>query len=238
MQEDERDLLEVLKFELPFLEQGGYGRSPRTPWRPRYIFEDSPTCMNYDSEENRGPCSDCVLIHLVPAELCSAKIPCRHIPFNASGETLDSLYRYSNQNRIEETVAAWLRATIQRLEEERQMARQRDQSKRPTSSPETLKGTPLYQSLHPKCANPACPTAFHWTAGGKFFRFRPDPASVSGSNSTADSPRGIHGVRHYWLCERCSQVFTLRYEEGYGVMLKVLWPELPARETHNELSEA
>jgi hypothetical protein len=26
-------------------------------------------------------------------------------------------------------------------------------------------------------------------------------------------------VRHYWLCERCSHVFTLVYEEGYGVVL-------------------
>jgi hypothetical protein len=43
-------------------------------------------------------------------------------------------------------------------------------------------------------------------------------------------------MRHYWLCERCSQVFTLLYEEGYGVMLMVLWPELAARETRNELS--
>jgi hypothetical protein len=235
MQKDERDLLEVLKFELQFLEDGGYGRSPRTPWRPQYIFEDSLTCMNYDSKENPGPCSDCVLMHVVPVECRSEKIPCRHIPFNASGETLDSLYRYTNQNRIEETVGAWLRATIQQLEEERQMARHRDQSKRPTSSRETLKGTPLYQSLHPKCANPACPTAFHWTGGGKFFRFRPDPTSASGANSKADSPRGIHGVRHYWLCEGCSQVFTLLYEEGYGVMLKVPWPELAAGETHNEL---
>ena len=32
MPKDERDLLEVLRFELDFLEQGGYGRSPRTPW--------------------------------------------------------------------------------------------------------------------------------------------------------------------------------------------------------------
>jgi len=177
-------------------------------------------------------------MHVVPVECRSEKIPCRHIPFNASGETLDSLYRYTNQNRIEETVGAWLRATIQQLEEERQMARQRGQSKRPTSSRETLKGTPLYQSLHPKCANPACPTAFHWTAGGKFFRFRPDPASVSGSNSTADSPRGIHGVRHYWLCECCSHVFTLVFEEGNGVMLKVLWPELSVAEAHKKLPAA
>src|SRR6202165_1973168 len=121
MQKDERDLLEVLKFELQFLEDGGYGRSPRTPWRPQYIFEDSLTCMNYDSKENPGPCSDCVLMQLVPPERRSEKIPCRHIPFNVSGsgETLDSLYRCSDQNEIEETVGGWLRATIQHLEEER-----------------------------------------------------------------------------------------------------------------------
>ena len=117
MQKDERDLLEVLKVELQFLEHGGYGCSPRAPWRPQYIFEDSLTCMNYDSNENPGPCSDCVLIHLVPAEFCSSKIPCRHIPLSASGETLDSLYRYSDQVETEEAVGDWLRAIIERLKE-------------------------------------------------------------------------------------------------------------------------
>jgi hypothetical protein len=34
MQKDERDLLEVLRFELRFLEDGSYGRSPKTPWKP------------------------------------------------------------------------------------------------------------------------------------------------------------------------------------------------------------
>ena len=85
MQKDDRDLLEILKFELQFLEDGGYGRSPRTPWRPQYIFEDSLTCMNYDSKENPGPCNDCVLMQLVPPERRSETIPCRHIPFNTSG---------------------------------------------------------------------------------------------------------------------------------------------------------
>jgi len=235
MQKDERDLLEVLKFELEFLEKGGYGRSPKMSWRPQYILEDFPTCMNYDSKENPGPCSDCVLMQLVPPERRSEKIPCRHIPFNISGETLDSLYRYSNQNETEETVGGWLRATIQRLEEQRAAARQAH-SKQPPPGGGTLRGTPLYQKQHPKCANPACPTAFHWTGGGKFFRFRPDPVSVNANNPTADSPGGVHGVRHYWLCERCSHVFTLVYEEGNGVMLKVLWPEIPVAEAHTELS--
>ena len=65
MQSDERDLLEVLKFELKFLEDGGYGRLPSARWRPQLIFEDSPTCMNFNSQEE-GPCSDCVLMQLVP----------------------------------------------------------------------------------------------------------------------------------------------------------------------------
>ena len=138
MPKDERDLLEVLKFELEFLEQGGYGRSPRTPWKPQYILEDSLTCMNCYSKENPDPCGDCVLMHLVPPEFRSENIPCHHIPFNVSGETLDSLYRYSDRNEIEEAVEGWLRATIQRLEEGRTAAR-RALSKQPTPASGTLK---------------------------------------------------------------------------------------------------
>jgi hypothetical protein len=237
MQKDERDLLDVLRFELQFLKDGGYGRSPRTPWRPQYIFEDSLTCTNFDSKENPAPCSDCVLMHLVPPDQRSEKIPCRHIPFNVFGETLASLYRDSTQQEIEETVGDWLLATIQRLEEER-MAIRIERNKLATPSAERLKGTPLYQKQNPKCANPVCPTAFHWTGGGKFYRFRPDLVPPSGSAPTDASPDGVHGVRHYWLCERCSLVFTLVQEEEYGVVLKVLWPELPAGETHRAVAAA
>jgi len=233
MQKDERDLLEVLQFELQFLKDGGYGRCPKTPWRPQYIFEDSITCMNYDSNESPGPCSDCVLMPLVPPERRSEKIPCRHIPFNASGETLDSLYRYGDQCEIEGTVETWLMTTIQRLENERKAAREQ-----PTPTSGSLRGTPLYQKQHPKCANPACPNAFHWTAGGKFFRFRPDPVQSGQGNAAADSPVGIHGVRHYWLCERCSHLFTLVYHDESGVVLKLLWPELSVPEAHKEASAA
>jgi hypothetical protein len=230
---DERDLLEVLKFELEFLEQGGYGRSPRTPWRPQYIFEDSLTCMNYDSKENPDPCNECVLMQLVPPKLRSQKIPCRHIPFNVSGETLDLLYRYRDQNQIEETVSCWLRATIQRLEEERMVA----QWAQHNPIGRKLRGTPLYHSEDPKCANPLCPTAFHWTAGGTFFRFRPDASSVTGSSTTLDPPLGIHGVRHYWLCERCTHVFSLVHESAYGVALKELWPQRAATDFRKDRKE-
>ena len=116
MQNDERDLLEVLRFELQFLEDGGYGRSPRTPQRRQFIFEDSLTCMNYDSKEHPDPCSHCVLMSLVPPDRHSVNVPCRHIPLNVSGETVHSLYQHANQNEIEDTVGGWLRAIIQSLE--------------------------------------------------------------------------------------------------------------------------
>ena len=238
MQKDERDLLEVLKFELKFLEDGGYGRSPRSPWRPQLIFEDSPTCMNFNSTDAPGPCTDCVLIQLVPPELRFAQIPCRHIPFDSSGKTLDSLYRYEDQVETEEVVRGWLRAKIKRLKEERAVA-ERNQTEPTIRNGGVTKGTPLYQKERPKCANPACPTAFHWAAGGKFLRFRPDPVPQSESSSKTDPPCGIHGVRHYWLCERCSRAFTLLYDVEYGVVLKTLWPEVAAAtESKEELPAA
>ena len=125
MPKDGRDVLEVLHFELEFLEKGSYGHSPRTPWRPQFIFEDSPTCMNYDSKENPAPCSDCVLMQFVPGGSREEKVPCRHIVLDEMGETIDSLYRTGTQQEIEETLGAWLRQSIQKLELERANARPR-----------------------------------------------------------------------------------------------------------------
>jgi hypothetical protein len=118
MPKDDRDLLDVLKFELEFLEQGGYGRLPREAWRQRLIFEDSPTCMNFSSE-HREPCSECVLMPLVPESEQSQKVPCDHIPLTPAGDTIESLYRTGTQREIEDALGAWLRATIKRIESER-----------------------------------------------------------------------------------------------------------------------
>jgi hypothetical protein len=118
MPRDDRDLLEVLKFELEFLEQGGYGRLPREAWRSRLIFEDSPTCANFNSTE-QIPCDECVLLPLIPAEARAAQVPCDHIPLTRDGQTLESLYRTGTQQEIEEVLGKWLKATIQQLEAER-----------------------------------------------------------------------------------------------------------------------
>jgi hypothetical protein len=215
MRRDERDLLDVLKFELNFIEKGGYGRSPREPWRPQFVFEDSPTCMNYDSKQDPTPCTECVLMHLVPPESRELPVPCRQIRFNTAGETLDSLYRYADQREIEEEVHTWLRAEIARIENERKAGSSSPALKTSPGS-QSPRGRPLVHEMGPKCANPACPTEFHWHHGGKFFRFCPDPAS----SSSFQCETGTTPTKHFWLCEHCCHKYTLVYAEGYGVLVK------------------
>lgn len=119
MSEDRRDILEVLKSELDFLEQGGYGRYVRTPWKPTSIFQDSLSCINFNNPEQPHPCSECLLNAFVPDSAQAAKIPCHHIPLNEQGETVKSLEEQKTQPHIEDAVKTWLRTTIQRIERER-----------------------------------------------------------------------------------------------------------------------
>jgi hypothetical protein len=222
MHKDERDALEVLKFELKFLDSGGYEAQPGESWRPQFIFEDSPTCLNYACQGECANCADCILMPWIPPENRDDKIPCRSIPLNPAGETLDSLYRWSGQEETEKAVHDWLCATIQQLEEERKRYRL-DPSKSTSLAGHASPGTPLCQKLHPKCANPACTTAFHWRAGGKFFRFRSSEAAQNCGSAEAHPQANLHDVKHFWLCEPCSHIFTLVYADGTGVILKLLW---------------
>ena len=119
MPDDKRDVLEVLNFELAFLEQGGYGRSVQTPWKPTSIFQDSLSCINFNDPEQPHPCAECLLSHFVPDSAQSEKIPCHHIPLNPHGETVHTMERQHTQAELEEAVKNWLRATIRRLEQQR-----------------------------------------------------------------------------------------------------------------------
>lgn len=119
MSTDKRDVLDVLKFELNFLEQGGYGRSVRTPWKPTSIFQDSLSCINFNDSDRPHPCGECLLTDFVPAGGQSEDVPCHHIPLNRDGETVETMERQCNQVELEEAVKNWLRDTIQRIEKER-----------------------------------------------------------------------------------------------------------------------
>jgi hypothetical protein len=116
MCQDNRDLLAVLRSELEFLEKGGYRTTARADWRPHFIFQDSPTCLNFDPTQTPRPCSECMLMPLVPADATKRKIPCRFISLNEYGETIDSFYRSGTAAELESALGGWLRSTIGRLE--------------------------------------------------------------------------------------------------------------------------
>jgi hypothetical protein len=119
MANDDRDILEVLKEELDFIEKGGYGRSVRTPWKPKSAFQDSLTCINYGYPYRAHPCSECHLLDFVSPAHQSEAVPCHHIPLNELGETIEDLEAEDNEAKLERTVRDWLRARIKEIEEQR-----------------------------------------------------------------------------------------------------------------------
>ena len=124
MSKDERDILELLKSELDFIEQGGYGRSVRTPWKDTSPFRDSLTCVNYALPEKAHPCSECHLIDFVPADKRGEELPCHAIPLNAAGDTVESLELQNNQAKLEMTLKEWMRAKIKEIKSARQAEKQ------------------------------------------------------------------------------------------------------------------
>src|ERR1700674_5673515 len=137
-QNEQQALLNALKLELRFCEQGGYktlvGRFParasendpismflfdeskREMRKEHSVFQDSPSCLNYGLPGREHPCSTCWLIDFVPAEKRGEAVPCHHIPLNERGDTVATLEGPGDAPDVQEAVLDWLRRTIQRLE--------------------------------------------------------------------------------------------------------------------------
>jgi len=116
---DDRDILDILRFELSFLQDGGYGRSPHAPWRAPAIFEDSPICPNFCDPARPHPCETCLLEQFVPKERRAESVPCRFIQLTEQGQTVEDFYRTGSQVEMEDALARWLRAQIAKIEKER-----------------------------------------------------------------------------------------------------------------------
>ena len=123
MAADNRNLLNVLNAELLFLEHGGYRKVAAPSWRPPFIFQDSPTCLNCGDPQKRRPCEECVLMQLVPFQQWSEPTPCRYIPLNDRGDTVESCYQWGTQQEIETVVSTWLKLTIGKLEHQASLER-------------------------------------------------------------------------------------------------------------------
>jgi len=108
---ERKRLSDTLRRELEFLAAGGY-REPNA-WAP-LIFEDSPICRKRPG----GDCSEggCSLLSFVPSEHCHRPSPCRYIPLNAAGETVNHLYETATLDELETALREWLTSTLQALE--------------------------------------------------------------------------------------------------------------------------
>ena len=112
MTKDDRDLLQLLRDELAFINQGGYGRSVRTPWLPKSTFQDSLTCINYGYPYRAHPCNECHLLDFVAPEHQAEEVPCHFIRLNDSGDTIEKMEEANEQARIEVLLKKWLRERI------------------------------------------------------------------------------------------------------------------------------
>ncbi len=106
-------LLHMLEAELQFLDSGGY-HNPDC-WRPRFVFLDSPTCVNHAGSGHPEACKNCLLNPFVPVALQHAPVPCHHIPLTKDGLTIDSLQRWGTQDELEHALRFWLTRNIVRL---------------------------------------------------------------------------------------------------------------------------
>ena len=65
--------------------------------------------------------------------------------------------------------------------------------------------------MYLKCAHPDCLSDFDY-GQGRLYRFQQIPEQ-------AQQPTHWHAVKHYWLCTRCCESYTIEYQKGVGVLL-------------------
>jgi len=211
---DRHAVLNALLAELAFIEAGAYRNPTHAAWRPQFVFQDSPTCLNRNPLERRKPCSECVLGRFLPVDSRGERVPCRYIPLNPAGETIDSLYRAGTQEEVETALVEWLKTTIQWIE--REEAEELRSQENPVIHVQAKFATDQMPAPRPSmlsiCANPECRAPFSY-GGGRFFRFRQIP-------SDGNQIPNLHAVQHFWLCSTCCQQFTLGFRDGVGVVIK------------------
>jgi hypothetical protein len=115
MAQDLRDVLQILRFELNYLEQGGFDRD-RALLGIESPFRGTFACINFGNPLQAHTCNECLLHQFIPEDKRTEEFPCHHIPLNASGETVAQLLQENDPQRLVTELEQWLRNTIARLE--------------------------------------------------------------------------------------------------------------------------
>jgi hypothetical protein len=115
MAQDLRDTLQLLRFELSYLEQGGYDRD-RALLGTKSPFRGTFACLNFGDLIQSHACRECLLFQFVPDEKKNEDFPCHHIPLSESGETVALLLARNDPEGTAKSLECWLRVTIAKLE--------------------------------------------------------------------------------------------------------------------------
>ena len=87
------------------------------------------------------------------------------------------------------------------------------------------------------CANPGCNRRFRNLQEGKLFLMEVTAAESSLSARQSDSGRVLRNLKHYWLCDDCSSILTLSFDQERGVLPVPLARHVgkkPALSVHSE----
>jgi hypothetical protein len=115
MSQDLRDVLQILRYELNYLEQGGFDRD-RALLGSESPFLGTFSCINFGDPLQAHACRECMLHQFVPDDRKAEEIPCHFIRLDPSGETIAELIQKNDPRHMTIVLENWLRATIARIE--------------------------------------------------------------------------------------------------------------------------
>jgi hypothetical protein len=115
MSQDLREVLQLLRFELNYLELGGFERD-RELLGTQSPLLGTLACINFGDPLRRHACRECGLMQFVPEDKQHEEFPCHYIRLTSSGETIASLIEKNDPRRLVTALELWLRSTIARLE--------------------------------------------------------------------------------------------------------------------------
>lgn len=76
---------------------------------------------------------------------------------------------------------------------------------------ESVRKAAKQEPMYLKCAHPDCSSDFDY-GQGRLYRFQQTPQQEK-------QPSHWHAVKHFWLCTRCCENYTIEYQKGVGVLL-------------------
>jgi hypothetical protein len=115
MAHDISEILQVLRYELNYLEQGGFARD-RALLGTESPFRGTFACLNFRDALEAHACRECLLYQFVPDDKRNQELPCHHILLDDRGATIQQCLDSNDPERMANLLKHWLQTTITQLE--------------------------------------------------------------------------------------------------------------------------